>query len=495
MLSHIEDTHVSFIRESLDDSKKYVTRFGTSGARGIDHIMVHQNPNIQELFSSPKIRRKEGNTYFPSDHALLTCDYLRRDKNNNEDGISKMKFDYSKISRIKLKNSGENGRNISLDDKQFKDSEMFRSQAKLYSNLQKVTNNSSDLSNYHLTEIEDRLDGLSKDLWQCGMEQQVDGRKNKLVEITENQATELSYAYRKFNFAIQEVMDTLKLARPKDNLEAAGKTRGRLRKGKGFRLFKNLPISTKLRYLRHGIKTKLKLIQKAQIWLREFKVNNDEKIDQYNEEEFWQIRDEIVKTNSISNQAKIIEQKLDSECLERESHMNAIKYNLMKQKQNSRGANDNSQSDSSILNPSIDSEKFVASNLSCIHKNIASSVTNWKVPLTEFLESPNFFANNNSWNAMYEQLEESEKQIRNLISRITNMQTRYRKSTLHYFLNVNTINSFTQKVLQKERSAPATHTIIWDEVQQSYRPCKNEIEELQATRNFHGEVFYGTIKT
>jgi len=96
---------------------------------------------------------------------------------------------------------------------------------------------------------------------------------------------------------------------------------------------------------------------------------------------------------------------------------------------------------------------------------------------------------------MYEQLEESEKQIRNLISRITNMQTRYRKSTLHYFLNVNTINSFTQKVLQKERSAPATHTIIWDEAQQSYRPCKNEIEELQATRNFHGEVFYGTIKT
>jgi len=513
LLSQIEETHVSLIRQSLDAGEKYLTRFGKSGARGIDHIMVHQNPKTQKLFSSPRIRRHEGNTYFPSDHALLTCDYSRNDKNNNEDGICKMKFDYSKISRIKLKGSGKYGRDIRFDESQFKDSDSFRNQANLYSQLQKITSNSSDFSNYHLNEIEARLDGLSKNLWQCGIDQKIDGKSNKLVEITEHHATELAYTYRKFKYAIEEVMDKLKLAHPKDNLESAGKTRGRIRTGKGFRLFKNLPISTKIRYLRNGMKTKLRLIQKAQIWLKEFKIKETEGINEDKEKEFWTIRDSIVKTNDLLRQAQVIEEKLDSECLERENHMNAIKYSLINGKQTSRGKQEHDHPDTSIISSSSNSEKtniiphlsgsihsllnswlleagckngFITANQSSIHGNIASSIADWKIPLTTFIEAPNLLDNDESWIKINEQLEESEKKIRNLITKITNMQIRYRKNTLHYFLNVNTINSFTQKVLQKERSAPATHTIIWDEEQENYRPCKNEIEELQATRDFHG---------
>jgi len=508
ILSFLEDTHISFIRSSIPKSR-YLTRFGTAGARGIDHIMLSNQIEKQVDFTEPKILRNLGNTYFPSDHALLSCEYIRNDKNNNEDGIEMDKYNYAKVSRIKLKRSGKDGAILELDDRQFKASRVFKDQEKLYNRIQTSTEKNANLSISRLPEIEARTDTLLRNLWQDGLNQGVEGSKNKLVHIKEDRAIELAHTYRKFKSAINEALENLELNNTKDDLRSAGTTRGRLRHGKGFREFKNLPISTKLRYLRLKAKTKLNLLQKALWWIKDAKMAYEDDRTQMEEQEFWHIRDAIIKTKDLEKQAKTIEHALLEEELERETHMNAVRSHWNKhRKQKSAENNVNtpkltessppkpntiphiSDSLTSLVNSWLleagCTQGFNMSTANTIFENLDKKVLAWKEPLTQFQDPNSFYSDPQMWESVFAVLEEGEKNVQKLLSQILRIQARYKKNTLHYFLSVNTINNFTRKVLQKERAAPATRSIIWDEPTQAYRPCRNEIEELQATQTFHG---------
>jgi len=508
ILSFLEDTHCSFIRSSLEESR-YLTRFGNVGARGIDHIMVANQNDKKSEFTSPRILREIGNTYFPSDHALLSCEYIRNDRNNNEDGIDKIKYDYAKISRIKLKRSGRDGEIMDFDTNRFKDSRNFKDQEKLYTRVQALTGDKASLTLSRLPEIEARTDKLLRNLWQDGIKQGVDGSKNKLVQIKEDHAIELAFTYRKFKSAIREAMEDLELASEKDNLKSAGTTRGRLRQGKGFRNFKNLPISTKLRYLRLKVKTKLNLVQKAMWWIKDAKMTLDDNSLQMDEQEFWKIRDAIVKTNDLEKNAQTIQRDLKEEDAEREAHMNAVRFKWKQQQGRKNTGNKTSdphlaENDSPKANilPYISGsltslvnswlleagcpQGFSMMTPSTIYEGLDNKVLAWKEPLTNFIDPPSFYAEPQMWDKVFATLEEGEQNLRKVLAHILRIQTRYKKNTLHFFLNVNTITNFTRKVLQKERAAPATRSIIWDDLTQSYRPCQSEIEELQATQTFHG---------
>jgi len=508
ILSSLEDTHSSFIRSSLEESR-YLTRFGNIGARGIDHIMVSNQDDKKSEFTSPQILRHIGNTYFPSDHALLSCEYIRNDRNNNEDGVSKTKYNYAKLSRIKLKRSGKDGEIMDLDTSRFKESRAFKEQEKLYNKVQTLTGEKASLTVSRLPEIEARTDKLLKTLWQDGIDQGVNGSKNKLVRIKEDHAIELAFTYRKFKSAIKEAMEDLELGTEKDNLQDAGTTRGRLRQGKGFRNFKNLPISTKLRYLRLKIKTKLNLVQKAMWWVKDAKMTYDDSSIQMDEQEFWKIRDAIVKTNDLEKNAQTIQRDLIEEDVEREAHMNAVRF---KWKQQQRRNNRNCKAPASTtaephvskanilpyISESLTSlvnswlleagcpQGFSMMTPSTIFEGLDNKVLAWKEPLTDFIDPPSFYKEPHMWDKVFATLEEGEQKLKKVLNQILRIQTRYKKNTLHFFLNVNTITNFTRKELQKERAAPATRSIIWDETTKSYRPCRNEIEELRATQSFHG---------
>ena len=132
ILAYLERTHESIVRKHTNNDA-YVTRFGTSGARGIDHILTPSTEAAQSVFPSAKIKRNAGATFFSSDHSLIICEFSRSDdKNNNEDSQETVDYNYSKIYRIKVKNEGENGQDIVLDEKQFKGSEMYREQVNIY---------------------------------------------------------------------------------------------------------------------------------------------------------------------------------------------------------------------------------------------------------------------------------------------------------------------------------------------------------------------------
>jgi len=102
-----------------------------------------------------------------------------------------------------------------------------------------------------------------KQLWYAGLCQDVDGKVNKLVRISDNNAVEIAYIVSKFSLAIKEIMSDMSLISESDTLDSAGQKRGRLRKRKGFRQFDDLPIPTKIRYLRTILHQKNRLLQRA----------------------------------------------------------------------------------------------------------------------------------------------------------------------------------------------------------------------------------------
>ena len=514
ILAQVEETHESVVRK-FSTKHPYVTRFGEAGARGIDHIMVPLDEDTQQFFPNAYISRDAGATFFPSDHSMLVCEYTRNDKNNNEEGISTRKFQYSKLYNIKMKSTGVRGKNISLDDSQFKDSERFLSQSALYNEVQKVTGNDADLTQYHLDPIELRIDKLNQSLWEEGQKQHVCGKANKLVRINDDQALELSFIHRQFMRAVKEVMLKLKLSEEKDNLTSAGATRGRLRKGKGFRMFQNLPIPSKLRYLRIALKAKARLVEKAQNWLKEFHVRESCNDNTLKDDDLWRIINCIVKTNIIQKHANVIRSKMASEEIERETHVNSIK-SMKYSKHKDNGYTQKSSEDehntnkpnflpyvsdsmalliNSWLNKAGCQQGFNAKPLSNLCTVLNDDIGNWKLPLTEFWDPDSLKNNIEFRHKISENLESCAIALRKIQARIQNIQVKYRKNTLSYFLAVNTIDAFTRKVLHKQRSAPMTHSVIWDNSTKTMRPCVNEVEELKATQAFHGRWMGNTKAT
>jgi len=377
--------------------------------------------------------------------------------------------------------------------------------------LQNLTADDSNLSNNYLSHLETRLSNLSQSLWENGISQKCDGNKNNLVEISESQALEISYISRKFSHAIKETMEELKLVSTKDTLGKAGLSRGRLRKSEGFRMFQNLPVTTKLRYLKMHLRNKKNLVSKAQSWLHEANLRKLNNANHLEESDFWKIRNNIVKTHVIQKHAKIISSKLNSEATERETHINAVRHMQNKKKHPKAPNHSNSTSIPSLseennqenflpflsddmtnlinswLRKAGCTQKFNVQRISKLWRNLDEGIDAWKLPLIDFIETDGILEDDSGlWDRLNEALETCKKLITSTISKISFIQSQYRRSTLHYFLQVNTIDSFTRKVLHKPRSAPTTHSIIWDDDLQDMRPCKNEAEEIRATAEFHG---------
>jgi len=227
VLMGLKNSHESIVRKKNPIADPYVTRFGQEGARGIDHIFFPSDPKFNHICVDAKIQRDIGANYFPSDHSLITCAISRSCQNNNCSGFDKTKYDYSKLFSIKLQQKGDIGKDLDFDFSQFKDCQKYREQLSIYKNVQELTGNNSKLTNAYLGDLEDRTNALFEDLWLNGILQKSHGPTNKLVQISNANATELSYILQNFNSAVKEVISELKLSSNQNNNDSAGKTRGR----------------------------------------------------------------------------------------------------------------------------------------------------------------------------------------------------------------------------------------------------------------------------
>ena len=417
----------------------------------------------------------------------------------------KNKFDYKKIFNIKMKRTGPNGNKLCLDETQFKACNHFQEQKALFDKLQQKTGNNADSTDYLIGDLEKRASGLIKSLWYAGLCQDVDGAENKLVRISDHQAIEVAHIVKKFNTAIKEVMIDLSLQSETDTNNSAGIKRGRLRKNKGFRQFDNLPIPTKLRYLRTIMTRKSRLIRRAKQWIKEFQLKKELNTHTPQWSELIQILVSLEDTKTLDKCSKLLCDMALVEAEEREAHIQAIFHeksrgsNLFK---NSGEENDEqweSQGNklpniseevelelNNILDKSNCQQFFGRKKLNLSFESILDCSSCWQnftstINIeTEDMDNPEFIQ------SALSKLEEASLQINSKTSQINRMQYSYRKSTHAYLLKVNKIGDFVRKVIHKSRSAPTTHTRIKDTTTGEFRACVNEHEELIATQEFHG---------
>jgi len=97
---------------------------------------------------------------------------------------------------------------------------------------------------FRLNELEKRIKQLYASLWNSDIRQHVDGKLNKLVHISENQALNISFILNKFDAGVKDIMHKLELTVDSHPNDKAGKHRGNIRKNQGLKLFQNLPIQT-----------------------------------------------------------------------------------------------------------------------------------------------------------------------------------------------------------------------------------------------------------
>jgi len=211
VVAAFKDTYTSIVRER-NPNTTYVTRFGHKGARGIDHILFPDTQRANNLILSADVDKDGlGNMYFASDHKLLQCTYIRRDSNNEEQGEAVTKFAFNKLSQIKIKRTGEDGKVLIFDDNQFKGSSKYKSNKELYRKLQLLTQDKAETSDFFLLDIECRIKKLYNSLWKAGQKQNACGGKNNLVKISESHAAQLSLILNTFELGIQDVMTFLDL--------------------------------------------------------------------------------------------------------------------------------------------------------------------------------------------------------------------------------------------------------------------------------------------
>jgi len=98
------NTHSSLARDRMGSNKPYLTRFGKKGARGIDHILF---PHLSSstMIKENMIHDSLGTSFFPSDLQLVSCTYLQGGENNAENMDPTTKYEFSKISSIKVRRS------------------------------------------------------------------------------------------------------------------------------------------------------------------------------------------------------------------------------------------------------------------------------------------------------------------------------------------------------------------------------------------------------
>ena len=511
VLANLLHSHTSIVRER-NPELSYVTRFGKEGGRGIDHILFPSDDKFSHICADAKMKRDIGSNYFPSDHSMITCSIRRSDQNNNCSGHRKDKYDYSKLFSIKMRQSGRLGEEMDFDTSQFKNCKKYKDQAKLFSDIQERTNDAALRTKTHLKDLELRTDALLKNLWKQGIYQKIDNSSNKLVEISDFHAMELSYILKHFNSAVKLIMSDLQLAHEKNSNDAAGTTRGHLRKRKGFKIFNNLPVPTKLRYLKNCVEAKLKEITKNMYWLDEFHIRNthedEAKLIHISQEPFWTQWKRILKDDVLVKQSKEVLDAYNQEEEERLLHVAAIQFEEEKSRSRFRKSKKSQENNPSEFNdgnklPSVSDNvtrllNFWLANSNCHQgfnaKKIAGGSTaflshrilDWKGILTENDFGDFDLSLPHQSKMLRSTLEKAQVELQKLSKQLLKLQSFYRKSTLDYYLDTNNISKFTNKVSFKSKQAPAAHTSIWDASLMEFRNCVDEIEELHATSAFHG---------
>jgi len=501
-------SHESVVRKMNPDTS-YVTRFGEEGARGIDHIFFSSDEKFKNMCVDAKIQRDIGANYFPSDHSLITCSVVREEQNNNCSGHEKEKYDYDKIFSIKLTQSGLLGKDLDFDNSQFMNCKKVQEQLNLFKKIQLKTGDDAPRTTAFLTEIEDRVEALFRSLWHDGVSQQVDGSENKLVEISDAHAAEVSFILNSFNNAIKTVMMDLKLLQNKNNNDSAGKTRGRLIKRNGFKIFNNLPVPTKLRYVKKEIESKINQVQKNLYWLKEYKIrtlyeSNSKSIME--SDPFWKQWELILQSDTLLRKATAATTAYSEEDTERLLHTSAIRSAGNGKKGNNKRKLDKEHDKPVRGNtlPHVPDNvtrllNFWLANSGCNQGFNASStsggspafltekILDWKKELIGLDASKTDFSSTHQFKETMLQLEKAKIELQKVSTQVTKLQTFYRQSTLEHFLSTSNISSFTRKVAPKGRQAPAAHTSIWDPSLQEFRTCLDEMEELRATSAFHGK--------
>jgi len=514
ILNLTEKSHESIVRK-LAGHKEYITRFGSEGGRGIDHILTPKNSSMNNWIIGAKIDRQKGAEFFPSDHSLISCKFRRFGMNNNEGGPMKTRYNYKKVCAIKLKQSGKFGENLYLDETQFKDCKSFKDQKELFQKIRNLTGNNSNFTNNRLNDLEKRIKSTYNSLWEDGIKQNADGESNKLVEISENQAIEISFILQQFNQGLKEAMQDWELSCDHNANNAAGKTRGRIRRKKGFKLFANLPASTKLYYLKKKIMAKNKLIKQKLYWLEEFCIRKrHDKENNMDKSELWGNLSDLIDSSKITKASQVIHGLIISEQEERDNHLEAMEFKKLETKLMTT----NKKSKKLKKPPSVENKElpqrgnilntnpenttkmnYWLGRSNCkqgfnIHQTprtfdllTSEKLSNWSLELSEITNLELNLNSISDQQKIKDTLIKTKTNLQKIYSSITKMQILYKKDLLLYFLKSNKISEFTRKVLPKSRSAPSTHSIIWDSTKGDFRSCIDEVEEMVATSEFHGK--------
>jgi len=292
--------------------------------------------------------------------------------------------------------------------------------------------------------------------------------------------------------------------------KSAGNRRNRLRKETGFHFTKSWPIPTKLRYLKIATKLKLHLLKQILYFCKEyrFKKRNLDDPDFANIEKSW---NKIINGDRIARESMECHRKLTEELFVRDNHVRAIKYEKATKKGH-QSPNlkkvDNSERKNNVLERTPENvTKLINSWLtksncnqpfnheidnSHRHSFLSNSALKYLDPI-KGLDIKHMVAGElDDARIFFTKVQESIANLKNFYNKISKTQLWYKHSTLVYLLQTNNISQFTAKLMHKDRSAPETHSEMWDPSIQGMRRCKNEYEELIATGEFHNNWMANT---
>ena len=508
LLKATEQSHTSIVRAMIGD-ESYVTRFGSAGARGIDHILVPNEKLKRNWFSDGRMNKDHiTKNFFPSDHTLLACNFERLADNNRTSSEAGKAYDYKKVFQIKLKQSEEDPDELVLDQSQFKNSKSYRKQKELLTKIHKATGTNSDNSNHYLPAIEKRITKLYKSLWKNGTIQHVNGAKNKLVQINEKQALQLSYATKKFNESIRAIMTNLDMEKENDAVAKGALARKELNEGKGFRQFQHLPIPTKLRYLQKSIKNVMYKLVHYMNLIKRWSITNA----QHNASEVdidFAILHKLLDSNALMEEAKTIRTEYFTEANERTEHMEAInfydtRYSIQKGTDGKAILQKTKKIDSHENHLELDDKLVKLINHWLAEEGCHQAFNNqknqdhfqflepieiskWKPYLLKWSEDTFNIKDTKSRNLMLADLQQATDTLNALQQKAVLSQCSYKIQTLEFFIKTNKIERFTNKILPKCRDAPIPHSTIWDRKKKEYRKCQNESEQILATSEHHSK--------
>jgi len=330
IVAAFQDSHNSIVREH-NSKDTYLTRFGNKGARGIDHILIPFNSRSQRVFCEAKIDPQGlGGKYFSSDHKLIQCSFMRKDINNIESHENDiMKYAFKRISDIKMKREDNQQFHLKFDNSQFKGSRKFKEHAELYETIQGIAGDNGESTKYHLPKIEKRIDNLFQSLWESGNQQGAIGKNNLLVDIDELQAAELAHIFNSFDYGIKDSMTFIGLTKNNDCLQKNVLVRKTIRLKQNFKSFSNLPIATKIRYLRCDVQLKQRRLKNfiKKIEEHSLKVKEGRCLWQWESKTMLPGWNNVINADRVQHKASTILKDYLVELDEREKNIEAIHSN------------------------------------------------------------------------------------------------------------------------------------------------------------------------